>query len=551
MSKHGIEHRFGQAAGERVLLAGVVTADQPAAVTVDFSVVSIVDYSFTGSYTSPADANDFGGTLPSGSVIFAPGETSKTITVNVSGDTNIKRTEGFTVTGGYPSRFLARPLCRQWRFSMSPKVVARIVVLSLVWTAPLLADDGLRERIKDANGVRTDVWVYNDIGKAMEQARKENKPIFVTFRCVPCKDCAAFDADVANGNDKVRDIAKEKFISVRQVEMKGVDLSLFQFDHDLNWAGMFINADGVVYARYGTQSAEGSDAYNSIDGLVNTMNRVLELHANYPKNADELKGKRGKPKPFKTALEMPGLQNPSKFAQQTERGNCIHCHNIHDAEQLHAKQSGTFSQDLLWRYPLPDKIGLKIDRVSGIKVSEVVADSPAAKAGLKAGEEIVRMNGQRITSIADMQWVLHNIPNTAAEMVLEGSQSGKQTLSLPAGWKKSDISWRGSMWSLSPRLGVWAPNLALDERDKLGIPKTDTALLVRMIIRNTPGGQNAYDAGLREGDVIVAMDGQPVRMTSQQFNAHLKLNYKPGDKLPVTVVHKDGQREEVKIPLAD
>ncbi len=135
-------------------------------------------------------------------------------------------------------------------------------------SAAIQADD-LRERIEDKNGIRTDVWVYNNIGDAIQQAKSENKPIFVTFRCVPCKACAAFDADVANGNQKVRELAKEKFVSVRQVEMKDVDLSLFEFDHDLNWAAMFINADGTIYARYGTQSAEGPDAYNSIDGLVN------------------------------------------------------------------------------------------------------------------------------------------------------------------------------------------------------------------------------------------------------------------------------------------
>ncbi len=434
---------------------------------------------------------------------------------------------------------------------MLKSISVRTVVWSVFWTAPLLADEGLRERLKDANGARTDVWVYNDIGKAMEQARRENKPLFVTFRCVPCKDCAAFDADVANGNERVRAIAKEKFISVRQVEMKGVDLSLFQFDHDLNWAGMFINADGVVYARYGTQSAEGSDAYNSVEGLVNTMNRVLELHASYPKNLGELQGKRGATKPFKTALEMPGLQNPEKFAKQTARGNCIHCHNIHDAENLHAKQSNTFTQDMLWRYPLPDNIGLKIDRISGLKIAEVVSASSAAKAGLHAGEDVVRMNGQRITSIADMQWVLHHIPNAAAEVVVEGSKSGTQTLSLRAGWKKYDISWRGSMWSLSPRFSVWTPILSADERDQLGIPKSDTAFQVKFINQNIAGGKNAYEAGLREGDVIVAVAGQPLQMTPQQFNTQIKLKYKIGDELPLTVLRKNKTREELKIKLAE
>jgi hypothetical protein len=78
---------------------------------------------------------------------------------------------------------------------------------------------------------------------------KTTASLFEYTRLRPCKDCAAFDADVANGNDQVKALAKEKFVSVRQVEMKGVDLSLFQFDHDLNWAAMFINADGIVYAR--------------------------------------------------------------------------------------------------------------------------------------------------------------------------------------------------------------------------------------------------------------------------------------------------------------
>ncbi len=60
-----------------------------------------------------------------------------------------------------------------------------------------------------------DVWVYNDIPQAMNEAKKQNKPILVTFRCVPCKDCAAFDADVATGNERVRALAKDKLETVQ------------------------------------------------------------------------------------------------------------------------------------------------------------------------------------------------------------------------------------------------------------------------------------------------------------------------------------------------
>lgn len=55
-------------------------------------------WAVTGNGTDPANAADFGGTLPSGSGTFAPGETSKTITVLVAGDTAVEPAETFLLT---------------------------------------------------------------------------------------------------------------------------------------------------------------------------------------------------------------------------------------------------------------------------------------------------------------------------------------------------------------------------------------------------------------------------------------------------------------------
>jgi serine protease Do len=413
------------------------------------------------------------------------------------------------------------------------------------------AADDLRARLQDANGVQTDLWVYNDIPKAMAEAKRVNKPLFVTFRCVPCKVCAAFDTDVANGNERVRDLAKAKFVSVRQVEMKGVDLSQFQFDHDLNWAAMFINADGTVYARYGTQSAEGSDAYNSIDGLINTMNRVLELHAVYPANKTELADKIGKPKPVSSALKLPGLTNPEKYARETTRSNCIHCHNIHDAEHAHALSMGKWSIAMMWKYPLPENIGLKIDRTNGVGIREVTPDSAAAQAGVKTGEDIVRMNGQRITSIADMQWVLHNLAGSDTTVTVETSKTGRHELKLAKGWRRSDFSWRASMWNAPPRLHTWLPELTSEQKAKFGLPESDSPLEARWINRQEKGGEQAFADGLREGDVVIALAGKPLRnMNSRQFISHMKLHYKVGDTLPLTVLRR-GKKMELKIRLVE
>ncbi len=63
-----------------------------------------VSYSVTGTGANPAAASDFvGGVLPSGSVAFAAGETSKTITVNVKGELTIEATETFLVELSNPS----------------------------------------------------------------------------------------------------------------------------------------------------------------------------------------------------------------------------------------------------------------------------------------------------------------------------------------------------------------------------------------------------------------------------------------------------------------
>jgi len=64
----------------------------------DTSGATDVNWAVTGSSANPADADDFNGTLPSGTVNFAANETTKTVTVNVSGDTTAESTEGFTVT---------------------------------------------------------------------------------------------------------------------------------------------------------------------------------------------------------------------------------------------------------------------------------------------------------------------------------------------------------------------------------------------------------------------------------------------------------------------
>ena len=445
------------------------------------------------------------------------------------------------------------PFGRSGRLVLPPfsALLALLLQLAILKSGVPAADKTpLITTLDDKHAAGTDLWIYNDIPRAIKEARRSNRPILVTFRCVPCEACSGFDAEVAQGNDRIVELARRRFVAVRQVEMKGVDLSQFQFDHDLNWAAMFINADGVVYARYGTQSAAGAEASNSIEGFEKTMRRVLRLHEQYPGNRAELTNKRAAPKPWKTALDMPGMRNRNKLRGATDRRNCIHCHMIHDAEHAAAYERGTFTHEMLWRYPLPDNIGLIIDRDDGNRIESVKSESPAAAAGLKPGEDVTHMNGQAMTSIADMQWVLHHIPNTDTVLAVRGSRSGKTSLRLRKGWKVTDISWRGSLWSVRPQLRVWTPELKPQGRRKHNLADDRLALEVRWINRSSSGGRSAFDAGLRQGDVVVALAERTTRMSAQHFNMHIKLNYNAGDELPITIL-RNGREKRIRIRLVD
>ena len=62
-----------------------------------------VDYAVTGTGTNPADAADFGGTLPSGSITLGVGVASNTIIIQVSKDALVETDETFALTLSNPT----------------------------------------------------------------------------------------------------------------------------------------------------------------------------------------------------------------------------------------------------------------------------------------------------------------------------------------------------------------------------------------------------------------------------------------------------------------
>lgn len=69
----------------------------------DLSATGTVAWALAGTGANPANAADFGGSLPSGTVTFDPGVGTQTITVAVAGDVVVEEDEEFTITLSNPS----------------------------------------------------------------------------------------------------------------------------------------------------------------------------------------------------------------------------------------------------------------------------------------------------------------------------------------------------------------------------------------------------------------------------------------------------------------
>jgi serine protease Do len=46
-------------------------------------------------------------------------------------------------------------------------------------------------------------WIYNDLPKGFEEAKKSGKPLLVVLRCIPCEACRGFDEGVASFDKSV------------------------------------------------------------------------------------------------------------------------------------------------------------------------------------------------------------------------------------------------------------------------------------------------------------------------------------------------------------
>ncbi len=437
-----------------------------------------------------------------------------------------------------------------------PRLVpACLVVLAVL---PAVAQDRETKVRDDRRRLEADEsWVYNDLERAIETARSENKPLLVAVRCIPCEACAEFDDQVVRRDPEIRSLM-DQFVCVRIVQTNGMDLEQFQFDYDLSFSVLLMNADGTIYGRYGTRS-ELKEAEKDISmvGFRKTLEAALKLHGRYPDNKQYFVGKQGHPVDIKRPELLPSLKgkygSTLDYDGQVVR-SCIHCHQVRDAQRLVYRSAGEpLPPQQLFPNPGPNVLGISLDPQERATVATVAPDSIADAAGMIVGDEILLIDGQAILSIADVQWVLHGTGESAElpALVRRGNEKELLTLSLPEGWRGRDnLSWRATSWELR-RMGTGGLVLetATDEqRRAAGLDDDDSmALRVKYVGQY---GEHAVgkNAGFREGDLIVQFGERTDLARETDLLAYAIQNTRPGEKVKVTVV-RGRQRMVFELPM--
>lgn len=173
---------------------------------------------------------------------------------------------------------------------------------------------------------------------------------------------------------------------------------------------------------------------------------------------------------------------------------------------------------------------LRLPAERGALLSSIVADSPAAKAGLKENDVVTEVNGQRVEGTMQFARMIREIPAGRAVQLTVWRAGKSQTVSATLG-KREDrgekqirnfrfrmpavppmpemprFNWRGNMmFEDHPRLGIDGDDLSGQLGEYFGAPDGE-GVLVRGVNKDTP----AEKAGIKAGDVITKFNGERIR----------------------------------------
>jgi serine protease Do len=157
-----------------------------------------------------------------------------------------------------------------------------------------------------------------------------------------------------------------------------------------------------------------------------------------------------------------------------------------------------------------------VENNEGAVVTQVEDGSPAAKAGLKVGDVITEVNGQKVSDASQLQIeVGQKQPGTTIKLeVLRDGKNEKFAVTLEEMGSRDQGTKEASNGN-KPRWGLGLEDLTPDVRQQIQAASDLRGAVVEQVQPGSP----ADNAGLQRGDVITEVNRKPVRSASDVQNA--------------------------------
>lgn len=293
----------------------------------------------------------------------------------------------------------------------------------------------------------------------------------------------------------------------------------------------FLNAKERIYGRYGGRDARSPERRQSLAGLRYAMDHALQEHQRLADASDPARDAQ----PI-FVRKLPAARNYT---------GCIHCHQAKEILNEQLRAEGKWSRDLLFRYPLPDNLGIILEVDRGNVVKRIKAGSVAAETGLLPGDVLQTLNGLRVRSLADAQYALDRAPQvgTISTTWLRSSNVSTAEIMLAKGWRRSDITWRPSMYDMIGAARVYGEDLTASEKKELGLPVEKLAFRQKHKV-----AAQARGAGIKPGDIILGFNHERLELDAYNFLRHVRANYVVGDEVIVNLI-RAGRRKELPMTL--
>jgi len=151
-----------------------------------------------------------------------------------------------------------------------------------------------------------------------------------------------------------------------------------------------------------------------------------------------------------------------------------------------------------------------IDNNEGAIITQVEPDSPAAKAGLKVGDVITELDGQKVSDASQLQIeVGQKVPGSSIKLeVLRDGRNVNVPVTLEEmGSRDHEGKESASNSNGKPRWGLGLTDMTPELREQLQASNDVHGAIVEQVQPGSAGD----NAGLQRGDVIVEVDRHPVQ----------------------------------------